>query len=282
MATQSIQSWIEEVANDPAKSKPCTGFALSHVVGTTRKEVDSVLFGSKSWTTEELAKRFKYKADNHASELPGVQYFELAAFYGTTEAQAFKTFRINGALEYDGISSEGPTGQGMFQQGMRHLEAMTQATFRKDAHMFETMKEVVDIVTKRYHEASVELRDATQIVNQLVREKIESEVKQDKERLEYERSTQERKMWLGLLPPLANTITGREIFPQSFADSKMVEAIIDSLDEEQIAQLGGILKPEQMAIFANRATNRLRQLREKREQETAITKTEGSNGNGKG
>jgi hypothetical protein len=60
-------------------------------------------------------------------------------------------------------------------------------------------------------------------------------------------------------------LTGREVFPQSFADSKLLDTIGDSLDEEQIEKLMMILKPEQAAVLATRFADKLKKAREERE-----------------
>lgn len=271
---QTLQSWIEEAVTDTEKDKPCTGFVLNHVAGA-ESEIDGVKFGSKAWTSEDLANRFLHKAQSYSQELSGAQYFRLLAFYGEKEAGASHPFKVDGEVFQDGMSSEDASPKGMFAQAMRHTEAITRLTYEKDGMLFAQMSTVIKTLAENYKDASHELRDATQIVHELVREKIQRESDNEMKRLEYERSTSERKALMGMVPPALNQLTGREIFPQAYADSKLLDTIGDSLDEDQIAKLAGVLKPEQMALIANRFATKLQKLREERE-------AKAGNGNGNG
>lgn len=271
---QTLESWIQEAVTDTEKEKPCTGFVLEHV-GQGRKYIDGIKFGSKAWTSEDLAQRFTNKAESYAQELSGAQQFELLAFYGGKEAEATHPFRIEGEMFRDGMLDDA-SPKTFLAQAMRHTEAITRLTYEKDAHLFAQMTTVINTLATNYKEASHELRDATQIVHELVREKIQTDREAEMKRLEYERATGERKQWIGLIPPAVNQLTGREIFPQAYADTKLLDAIGDSLDEEQISKLATILKPEQMAMIANRFATKLQKIREEKEKQT----NGGSNGHG--
>jgi hypothetical protein len=82
--------------------------------------------------------------------------------------------------------------------------------------------------------------------------------------MEYERSTAERKKLMGFIPPLVNTVTGKEIFPQATSDTALVETITESLTEEQVQQLMGILPAELAGPLANRMLQHME--KKKREQ----------------
>jgi hypothetical protein len=271
---QTLESWIEEAVTDAEKDKPCSGFVLVHVAGA-ESEIDGIKFGSKAWTAEDLASRFMHKAQSYSQELSGAQYFKLLAFYGEKEAGASHPFKVDGEIFHDGMSSEDASPKGMFAQAMRHTEAITRLTYEKDGMLFAQMGAVIKTLAENYKDASHELRDATQIVHELVREKIQRESDNEMKRLEYERGTSERRALMGMVPPALNQLTGREIFPQGYADTKLLDTIGDSLDEDQIAKLATVLKPEQMALIANRFASKLQKVREERE-----AKERGPNGNG--
>lgn len=262
----TLESWFNDVARDDQKEGQLTAVALMFCVNASRKEVYTLKLGSREWTTADLAKFMRNKAESYAAEMSGSQQFELQAFYGgRSEPEANKLFRVAGELDLDGLQTEGPTKEGMFQQGMRHLEAATQACYAKDKVVFEQMSKVIDVLSSRFSEASHELNDATKLVRELVQEKIISEDERETKRLQFQRATDERKAMLRLLPPLANTISGKEIFPQSTADSALIESIEESLSEEQIMALSGILKPEQMGLLMARFEKKLKKTREEKE-----------------
>jgi hypothetical protein len=266
MAKQTLQSWIEEVARDDKDGRPISGLALEHVgPGNFRTGIHGVTFGSKAWTSDELATLFRHKADSYAQELEGTQQFILLAFYGQKEAEASHPFKVDGEVFRDGLGTEEAGPKGVIQQSMRHLEAMMKATFQKDATLFSEMTAVIRDLGLRYRETATEANDAIRLVHELMREKITAEANQEMKRLEFERASSERKQWIGMVPPAINQLTGREVFPQSFADSKLLDTIGDSLDEEQIEKLMMILKPEQAAVLATRFADKLKKAREERE-----------------
>lgn len=266
MAKYPVEKWIEEAVKDPEKGN-ASGFALCHCEGAMRKEVHSIKFGGQiQWTVKDLAKVFNSKAEEFAEPLAGSQLFELQVFYGRDESEGTKNFRVTGALNLDGLGTEGPSEKGMLHQGMRHLEAATKMVFEKDALLFNTMSGVIKTLSDNYREATTELKDATKIVHELVQEKITADDERERKRLEYERSTAERSKWIGMVPPLANQLTGREIFPTETAKAALLDSIGDSLDESQIAALAGILKPEQMALLSGIMADRVKRLNEKNRQ----------------
>ena len=71
-------------------------------------------------------------------------------------------------------------------------------------------------------------------------------------KLQFERDTEERRKWLNFAPPLINTLLGRDIFPQSTADTPLVESIAESLTEADIMKLASSLKPELWGPLAHR------------------------------
>src|SRR3990172_7173212 len=97
-----------------------------------------------------------------------------------------------------------------------------------------------------------ENRDAFGIVKDMLMEKALSDHTRKMQQLQFERDTTKRKKWLSYAPPLLNMILGREIFPQSTADTALVDSIADSLTEEDVMKLAGSLKPELWGPLASR------------------------------
>jgi len=95
----------------------------------------------------------------------------------------------------------------------------------------------------------------------LMREMFMTQKKDDHEmamrQMQFERDSIERRKLLAMAPPLVNTITGRQIFPQETSDTALLEAITEALmdsknvDSSKIQQMAAMLPATlQMTLFA--------------------------------
>jgi hypothetical protein len=249
----TLSQWIREALTDSEKDAPISMMSLIHMVGAAEREIHSVKFGNKQWTDTELGQMFQHKAESYCQEIPGVQQFCLLAFYGNDpEPQARHPFLINGETDFGGMATEGPTPNGMWAQGLRHLEVSTQLMLRQVGTLFETSNRTIELLGKQNHELMKENRDAINVVKEMLMDRANNAHQHTMQELEYQRSTEERKRWLSFAPPLINTILGKELFPQSTADTALIEAIADAISEEDIAKLAGVLKPELWGPLASR------------------------------
>ncbi len=265
MARQTLEQWIFEVLTDDDKEGKCTALALVHKVGVRDQEIHVKQLGSRQWDAKDLAKFFRDKAENHASEIPGVQSYVLLAFYNNrSEAQAQRPMLVNGEAEFSGLATEGPTEKGLLQQMMRHTEATLQISGRQSAMLFETMSRTMTELANSNHRLMVENREATEVVRDAVLQLATNREKSEMERLQFERATAERSKWMGLLPAAINGITGKEIIPQATADTQLLETIAESLDEEGIMKLAnsGAIKPEIIPLIMKRFTQIIQRKRE--------------------
>lgn len=263
MARQTLDQWVREALIDPDKDGKCTSMSLVHMQGQNEKELHTVRFGPKPWDPKELASLFRGKAESYASDITGVQTFNLLAFYDNrNEPQARKPFIIHGENDYGGLATEPPTKEGQTMQGMRHMEAVIQLAFRQTAMLFESSNQTIKSLVEQNAQLMRENRDGFDIVKELMIKQIEGDHKHRMEQLQYERSTRERAKWLGMAPALVNTLTGKPIFPQGNEDTALIESVVDSLDEDAIQKLATIIKPEVWAPLASRMANHLRQRRE--------------------
>jgi len=261
---QTLDQWIQEAITDPDKEGPCTMLACVHKVGTNEEEIHSLkVSATKPWEPKELASLFKNKAQHYCQEIPGVQTFNLLAFYGSrTEAQARHLFVLNGELDFGGLATEGPTGSGLLQQMMRHTEALMQTTIKATAELVGRTTAVMDSLTKENQRLMLESADSFAIVRDMMMEKVTVEARMLTNVEEVRRESEERKLLIKLFPPLLNVITGQEVFPQSVADTSLLESIADSISEEDFAKLGNILPAAQMAPLAARFADVLKKKRE--------------------
>lgn len=264
MAKQTLEQWIFEALNDADKDGPCTALALVHRVGVREQEVHTTKIGNKQWNAKDLAKMFYGKAENYAAELPGYQTFNLLAFYNSSvQWEAIKPFGVNGQEELPGLSTEGPTKEGLVQQAMRHTEAMTQMFIRQTQSMTSAMQGMFQQVTHENMALRAENREATIIVRDAVLALQDKKETAIMARLEYQRSTEERAKWLSFGPAFINTLLGREVFPQNVADSSLIDSIADGLTEEDIGKLAatGVFKPEVWGPLAQRMAKNMERKR---------------------
>lgn len=254
---QTLDQWVAEAFLDDDKDGKCTMLSLVHIVGTAENEIHTVKFGgSKSWSPKELGELFMHKAESYADELPGVQSFCLLAFYGERkEPQARKPFMINGATEFHGLATEGPTSGGLTQQAMRHSEAIIQMAFRQTAMLFETSQRTVHELTKQNESLMQENRDAFQIMREMLMERATHAHDFRMKELEFQRSSDQRQKLMTMIPALVNNLTGRELFPQNGdggEDTALIETIATELDEATLIKLADALPPHIMGILASR------------------------------
>jgi hypothetical protein len=255
MARQSLRHWIHEALTEKHDNELCTMMSCVHVQGGAEKEIHTVRFlTDKQWTAGELEALFDGKAKSFAQDLSGSQLFMLKAFYGGSSVdQASHPFRIQGDNFYEGGSgTDTPDQKGLTQQSMRHTEAMTAMAYRA----IQENNQMLMAQAKFLAEQNIALRqselDAVSIVKGLVLKDVGDTHTLRMKELEYQRSTEERKKWIAWGPALVNTLLGKEIFPQSSADTALVEAVADSLTHEHIAKLADLLPPHLMGPLAAR------------------------------
>ena len=255
MARQTIEQWIHEALTDPDKQKPCSAIALVHRQGVRELELHTTKLGDRVWDPRALAKMLQSKAENYAAELPGVQTFNLLAFYGgDAQWEAIKPFNVNGAEEYPGMATELPTKDGFLQQAMRHTEAMTQMCLRQMAAMTGQISTMFEQVTRENMSLRKENQEAVLIVRDAIMKMSESREESEMKRLQFARASDERRQWLAFGPALINSLLGREVFPQNNADTALLEAITNSLTEDDMQKLAmsGIIKPHLLGPLTQR------------------------------
>lgn len=276
MARQTLDQWIREVLLDPDKDGPCTAISLVHMSGQVEKELHTVKFGGKPRDPKELAALFRGKAENYAAEITGVQTFNLLAFYNDrAESQARKPFMIHGENDYGGLATEPPTKEGQTMQGMRHTEAVIQLAFRQTQVLFDSSQRTIDRLITHNERLMTENREAMDIFKQMMIQHLEEKHSRKMEEMQYARSSEERAKWISMLPALANSLTGRNIFPQHSEDTALLDSIIDSLDEKTAMQLQSAVPPALWGAVMERATRRLREKHAKEAEKMAASQMNG-------
>lgn len=256
--------------------KRCSGFSLVHMRGGQQVELKTVRIGSKAWDTKELAQLFEATAENFAGGVPGVQQFQLLAFYDDQDQpQSFYPFRKAGEQEGDGIVTEAATGTGPQSQMMRHYEADRRITTQYANSLFTFMSKELDRAERRIMQLEAEQLSAIELAKTSIMQMAEKEHERKVEILKLQRSDKDRDTLMRLLPAATNQIVGKEIFPQATADSALIDHIAETITKEQVEKLAAILTPDQWGLVANRLLKALDKKAE-REKQLADVGTRGS------
>lgn len=247
---KSLDQWITEAMLDDDKDGKISAISLVHMVGQVPREIHAAkLVEGKKVDPKALADMFMGKAQTYCQELPGVHTFNLLAFYGQrSDPQAYHPFIVNSIPEHNGtaLATENPTPEGQKMQAMRQGEMVFQQVYRRQAQLDEYSMNLIREQNVMLKSALAENRDMFSIFKEVMLQMATNQHANRMKELEFQRSTGERERMLKFLPPLVNTVLGKEIFPQSVEDTAIVEGIAANLKEEDLVKLGGIVPPEML------------------------------------
>lgn len=270
-ASDRIAKWVRRVLSDPMITRDgerkCVALALMHMTGGIRTEVQAMKLGAKTWDPNQLAEMFDNLATEHAAGLAssesgsGEETYQLVAFFDDlpdVPQSPLPLMKRTGPTVHadESIVTEPPTPRGEVGQNMRERSAWMQFVLEMNARMFSTMTGVIERQNSRLAAVEKENQDAFQIAKEMILEKAADSHDQRMKELAFERSSEERARIMKALPPLVNKVFGKEIFPNSTVDSSLLEALVESSDENQLTRiieaLLPVLKPEQAALLMGR------------------------------
>lgn len=259
---KTLEKWISERIDDPdRKPDKLTAVTLFHTqAGGGRTEVHSVQIGRfATVNAKEVADTITDMAMTHSQDLPGTQMYDVQAFYGsnTTNPAHFPMKVENTPTDGGHMFSEPPTPEGRMAQRMRMEDSFMALIFRRQQVMDDTAIRREEIMGAQVARLQHELNETWSIMRELfMKQKLEDH-QMAMAQMQYARDTEERRKIIGMLPPLANTLSGREIFPQNTQDTALMEQIAEALmrgsdaDMAKVQGLAGLLPPAlQMTLFA--------------------------------
>lgn len=272
----SLQDWIQGAMNDTDYDKECDRIALVHVsTGGTETEVKvAKIGGGKAWTAETLANFFWNTATTYCQDLPNAQTFRLLAFFGTAEPRLRHPFMVAGQFDNHGLGTEPPTQEGQRMQHMRHSEALITGLMNERMAVLEmplrTIREMASfqqMLMKDIHDTRSENADFVRVMKEMLFEEASKRLDRDLAIRKFEADRKDRELLLKLLPLGINELTGREIVPQSTADTMLIETLIDGLTEDGVQKLmeSGVIPPEMMGILMSRIKKSLEAKRKRHE-----------------
>jgi hypothetical protein len=272
----SLQGWIAGAMNDTDYEKSCDRIVLVHVtLGGTETEVKLAKIGQgRAWSPESLADFFWNTAQTYCQDLPNAQTFRLLAFFGSAEPRLRHPFMVAGQFDNHGLGTEPPTPEGQKMQGMRHNEALMTGLFNERMAVLEmplrtirAMSDYQGMLMKDLHETRSENADFVRVMKEILFEEASKRLDRDLAVRKFERDSRDREMIVKLLPIALNELTGREVVPQSTADSMLIEALADGLDENAVQKImeSGAIPPELMGILMSRMRKALEAKRKRHE-----------------
>jgi len=260
---------------------PCTGFSLCHVSGGGEKEIHAVkLTGGKQANERTLAELFDGKCKADCQHLPGVQSYVLYAFYeGSNAPQARKplSYSTEEGFQYKGLATEGPHKEGQTMQGMRLTEAIVQGTFRTLNAIMTTAMEQNRELASELRVTRAENREMFSVMKDMIMQSTELAHEKRMKELEFERGSQERATLMRYLPALANSLFGREVFPQGVADESMFEAIAEALTPAHVEKLLEMDLPPAVVGMVMQRVNKIKEAKE-RGKERVLALAKATNG----
>jgi hypothetical protein len=271
---QTLEHWIDEALSDSDKVdtttgavRACSAFTLlyQNANGIGTKEIHTIPLRGKTGDAKNIATKLRNKAEGFAQDLGGSQSFLVQAFYGDAkEPEATRPIRcVDGELVTgeDWRQAEAPTEKGVLAQMMRHLE-------HKDQIIMSFFQGSVGQWATERRGLQNELNDAYAIVREIMMADMKNKHEMQMAQLAFARTTEERRVLMGMIPAITNGLTGKEIFPQGTSDSAIVDALARNLRPEQLemAAQAGIIPPALLpAITARFAQTRERDQAERQE-----------------
>jgi hypothetical protein len=245
---KTLDQWVQEVLSETrenaesGKDGACTALALLYMQPQGgSKDLDIVRLTGKTWKPKDIADRFRGKAETFAQDMPGRQSFQVQAFFGSREPQAFHPFVVaDGELAHGGADrtvKETPDSQGLVAFTMRHLERTQESLMTLAQGFVQRADAREERMAIREEKSREELNDAYSIVREMIMNTKKAEFDMEIAKLKYARDSANQASMFQQAPALINTISGQDIFPVSVADKNLVDSLCERVAPEQVDML---------------------------------------------
>jgi hypothetical protein len=260
---KSLDTWIQEAVTDIDKSEPCSALQLCHKRGYSDTEIHSVTIApGMGRTPKDLANLFLGKAQTHCQDFRGSQEYILKAYYGSNEPKAHQPIRINPPPKEgeDGMQAEEPTAEGGLVQIMRQQATMFGEVLKHQRVLNDQQGAFTTYIGQQLLKAQEENAQLHELVYRAIQDKINLDHDKRMKEMEFQRSTEERKLFAKAIPGLLNKVTGQEVFPQSTVDTQIIETMAEKITPEQLVMIEqmGMFPPEFMAVLKTRFADHVR------------------------
>ncbi len=290
MARTTLEKWIADAITDPDKDgRKLTQITLVHMQGG-HQQVELHTFKFKlamEVTPTDLANMFRGKAETYSQDLDGRQMFQLLAYYNQKEPEARHPFVIAAKaidMSTAGLMTEPPDATGQAMQNMRHkenahtsIQGLIGQVYARQQAMDNHAVRMVEQQAAIINQLTAENFNNFGMIKDLIFQLADNGHKYKMEEVKAEQAAKTRSQLLGLVPALTNSLTGREVFPQSTEDTAIIEAVVDNVSEEQIQTLMSLGLPDViLGPLANRIAKAMAKRREAEEARAALPRYKGS------
>ncbi len=240
----SLEEWLAGAISDPDRpeGQGVTAFVMHHTLAGGKKGdfVHKHARGSGEWDVKKLTEILESKAAVFIQERQGRQVFRVYPFFGGKgESEGYFEFSKEREEEGVGTLTEEPDTRGQTSQTMRHNEAyaslLVSGLNQLMGNMLEHNKQLAQEASNLRHDNAQNFETMKGMV-------LESESRAHELRMkemEFERTSVFYRKAMELAGPLANTLTGREIVPQSHADSQIFKAVVLHMARAKEGTMGG-------------------------------------------
>jgi hypothetical protein len=290
MAKVSLSDWVHDAMVDGDKQlggqqdSPLSMIALVHMaggggVGGMEREVKTIKMGTgKPWTAEELGKLFQRTAETYCQDATSVQTFALHAFYGGDIPKATHPFIVNVNPANAGFFGEAADDRGERQQHMRQKEMVFQQMLAQQQSLNSFMIRALEVSSRDAHDAKRESKEMTEIMKEMIMERAMNNHDFQMKEIAAQRASKTQAQLLKMVPPLVNTVAGRNVFPVETSDTALVELIAESLDAESLGKLAGAgaIPPALMGPLMARMQQHLAKKREEQDAQAKLLPAAGN------
>lgn len=250
-----LAGFLEEtLKRDDVPGRLCK-LVVAHVIGGNKigAEIRGVTVPDsvdEDWRTATASKIVEQAATEAVTLGTGVQRYAVLAFFeGDDKARGRHVFTCAGADEEESIGTEGPDETGLVAAAMRHTEFFAQLSARGQASQIRALLDENTMLRKENAEMRAERLKSIKAIEEIYSE-------QHRRAIETRMATAKAKMLeeagdkVGLLLPLAiNHMAGRKVLPETSTDTLLLRSFADTISREQLEQLAGVFRGEQLAAF---------------------------------
>jgi hypothetical protein len=244
-----LSQWLREAMTSDADRGQCVAISvLYNKPGGGTREVKTIRLGGKTWDVGQLAELIQGTVETYAQDYGGLSSFEIQCLYGKESASkgdigAHHTITVmDGELQQGGRGrsvKENNDGPGLVAQAMRHVERSYELLVSLVQTGAVTNLQREQAMAAREESLRKEVNDAYGIVREMMMKEAEKSHEQKMRELAFAEGVSTKKKLLEYIPALVNTASGKEVFPQSVADTALIEALAEKVPPEVIQQLAG-------------------------------------------
>lgn len=224
-------------------------FELRHATGDrSSATVEQFFFRPTEDSLDDLCKEIADKAEEDAGGNPGdISFYHLIS--DITKGR--KSFTVS-AEDREGIGarSEGPNGQGLVAQAMRHQERCMEMAVSSSVNMQKMMVRLLDSKERRLEAMETERFKRLMEFEDMTQRKHERDLDIRKQVRDEEMKEMVMNQLMSLAPVVVNKALGARVMPEPTTPTKeLTKAIFSSLTEEQFEAFASKLEPHQMIAF---------------------------------